>query len=122
MARSTITVQTLAAYGASILDHTTNRDAADATNDHQFTHPGGDVLLIVENGSGSTMAVEIKAVSGPGTFGMAEDGGGSVATGKTAYFSIPDYGFNQGSNVVHIDIDQDTSSYLSIVKITPSPR
>jgi hypothetical protein len=122
MARSSITVQTCAAFGGAVADAQDNRDAADATNDHSFVHPGGEVLLVIENGSGGDLTALIKGVASPATFNRAVDTTVVTSTGKFSVVGIPDRGFDQGGGVVYIDIDADTSSYLSVYKITPTPR
>lgn len=122
MARSAITVQTCAAYGGSVANASDNRDAADATNDHQFTHPGGTVLLQIDNGSGGDLIALIKGVASPATFNRAVDVSVTTSTGKSSVVAIPEWGFDQGNGVVHIDIDADTSSYLSVYALTPTPK
>lgn len=93
--------------------------AADATEDHEFTHPGGVVELYVQNGSGLSMSVVVKAVASTATQQMAEDKTETVAIGAEARIRI---GYGDGyvtaTGTVEIDIDQDTSSYLGVYKVT----
>jgi hypothetical protein len=100
-------------------DPTTHYDAADAANNHEFAHPGGTVLLYVENNSGSTMNVTVNAVATASTKQMAEDLTAAVLNGDRWWQPIAyDAGYIASDGNVDIDIDQDTSSYLAVFKIT----
>jgi hypothetical protein len=119
MARTAITVQTAAAYGGKIEDATLT--AGDATNDMQFTHPGGDVILFVKNGHTSPITVTVVAVASPASRQMATDIALATTNAKESFCVIPDQGYNQGAGVVHLDMTVDTNLSLAVVKATPSP-
>jgi len=119
MARSAITVQTAGAYGGELEDITLT--SADAANNMQFTHPGGDVLLFIKNGHSAPLDVVLKAVASPRTFNMAEDLTISTTNAKESVCAIPDRGYNQGSGVVHLDIATDTNLKLAVIKLTATP-
>ena len=118
MARSAITVRELSSPRAGLYGSTaTLADAADATNDHEFVHPGGVAMLHVYNGSGATMNVTIKAVAATSTKQNAEDY--TVALADNSMYWLPiayDDGYITDTGTVEIDIDQDTSSHLMVFK------
>lgn len=119
MARSAITVRSLTTpRGGLNADPATHYDAADAANDHEFVHPGGTVLLYVENGSGSPMNVVVNAVASVSTRLMAEDYTATVATGDRLWLPIRyDDGYMTSTGTVEIDVDQSASSWLAVFKI-----
>jgi hypothetical protein len=119
MARSAITVRNITTpRGGLNADPATHYDAADATNEHEFTHPGGTVLLYIENGSGATMNIVVTAVADVQTKQMAEDYTAAILNGDRLWLPIKyDDGYIASDGNVDIDIDQDTSSYLAVFKI-----
>ena len=118
MARTAIAVQTGAAFGGKIQDVALT--AGDATNDHQFVHPGGDVLLFVKNADAAPHDVVVKAVASPRTFGRATDITISTTNAKESVCVIPDKGFDQGAGVVHLDLTVATGMSLAVFKLTPT--
>jgi hypothetical protein len=118
MARTAITVQTAAAFGGKVEDVTWT--AADAANNMQFTHPGGDVVLLIQNGHSGPLDVVLNAVASARTFNMAEDITISTTNAEVSACVIPDQGFDQGSGVVHLDIATDTNLELAVIKPTAS--
>jgi hypothetical protein len=120
MARSAITVNSLTGPRAALeATPASNYDAADAANDHEFAHPGGIVFLHVINRSGATMNIVVNAVAGAQTKQMAEDKTEAIDNGNDWWMRIAyDDGYVASDGNVDIDIDQDTSSYLTVFKVT----
>ena len=122
MARSPITVRTLTSPRSGLNGvYAAYYDTADATNDHEFTHPGGVVVLNILNFSGATMNVVVPAVASLGTRQAAEDYTATILDGDHLWLPI---GYNDGyvnsSGKVDVDIDQDTSSWLGVLKLVKS--
>jgi len=120
MARSEITVREITSPRNGLnATPATHYDAADASNDHTFTHPGGLCFLYIENNSGSSMVVGITAVATPATKQMAQDLPYTIADGGRLWLPIRyEDGFTSSAGAVEIDIDQDTTSYLAVFKIS----
>jgi hypothetical protein len=120
MARTSITVQTLAAFGGKVEDVTMT--AGDATNDMSFAHPGGQgCFLTIDNGDASPQVTTINAVATQKTFNMATNITVTTAAGARSYVAIPPTGFTQSDGTVQIDMTSDTSLTLAVLSITPSP-
>jgi hypothetical protein len=119
MARSAITVRTLTPpRGGLVADPATHYDPANSTDNHEFAHPGGKVLLCVFNRSGASMTVVITAVAGPTTKQMAEDITRTVPNGDDLLEVIAyDDGYVGADGNVDIDIDQEATSFLTVIKI-----
>lgn len=120
MARSEITVlEAQSPRSAASGVTSTIYDLADATNNHEFTHPGGLVILHVINSSGLTMNIVITAVAGDQTKQMADDYTLALPTGQQFWFPIAyGDGFVNSSGKVEIDIDQAGPSRLGVIKQT----
>ena len=120
MARTAIPVTNISGPRGSVtITPATSYTAADATNDHEFTHTGGLLDLYVENNSGSVMNVSIKAVAGANTKQMAEDKDVALNDGQRLRARIAyNDGYVTSTGTVEIDIDQDTGSYLAVFKVT----
>ena len=119
MARTAIPVQTTNPYGGKIED--ISYTAGDATNDHEFAHPGGDVLVLIKNGSGGSIDTTLVGVASAKTFNRATDVTISTGAGEESVVVVPSSGFDQGSGVVHLDLTTDTSMEFAVVKPTATP-
>jgi len=120
-ARDTLTVITLAAYGGKDEDTSDSFTTGTGANDLQFVHPGGDVLVYINNTVASPISTTVVGVASPRTFNRAVDITVATAASKASVVGIPSAGFNQGGGVVHMDFTDDTTEY-AVYKITPTPN
>lgn len=116
MARTAIPVQTSAAFGGKIQNLTYTN--GDSVNGHEFVHPGGDVLLIVKNDDASSHDAVLKGVASRLTFNRVADVTITAAATSISVCSVPDKGFDQGSQLVYIDLAVATSMKFAIIKQT----
>ncbi len=122
MARTALTIQSLGTHGSSIADQSVSRTACNNADNFSAAHPGGEILVMLDNGSAGSIVLTVPAVATNATFQMAEDLTVTVATGKIGFLCIPDRGFNQGSGVVNINSDtQDAAAYLSVFHPARTP-
>lgn len=112
MARTPLPVQDIVLAGL-VASYVTG----DATNDHEFQNDRGDLILHVINGGGSACVVDI--ISPFTRAGLAlDDAGGSVANGTDEFFGPFDPAvFNNSTGLVDVDIDQDASVTLAILRL-----
>lgn len=116
--RTSIAVQTMAAYGGKGEDITLT--VVDNPNGNKFVHPGGDVLLIVINPEAGPLLLTIPSVAFPGSFNRTGDIAiTTAATPNVSTMGVPDKGFNQGSGVVHID--SAALLKVAIIKMAQTP-
>lgn len=120
MARTNIPVTAHSRFGQVTAATSGVRVAADATNEHVITHPGWGrpLFLVVENGSGGTITFTITAPAQPRTGNYARVLTCAV-TGTVGVISVPPE-YCQGDGTLQLDLDTDTSSYVSAFTISPS--
>jgi hypothetical protein len=92
--------------------------AGDATNNHQVANPNpGNIYVLLDNAGASPCVVDIaSAASGPEgrTNNISSE---SVAAGNKAVFGpFPPQLWNQTGGILTIDIDQDSSVTLAVVR------
>lgn len=124
MPRTSITVQSLAAFGGK--DEDITYTSADAANNMDFTHPGNrDVFVIVKNKHSSPQTAVVNGVASNKTFQRASDITITTAAGdsadKESLMAVPVEGFTQTDGVVQIDIADDTALSLAVFQISPTP-
>jgi len=121
MARTTIPVTELAAYGG--VDDDLAYTAGDAVNDHDIVHPGtGDIYLIMKNASGSGKTATLVSAASNRTFNRTGDVTLSPSAGEESIVAIPPQGFIQASDSrVHIDIADATSVSFACYRALPTP-
>lgn len=113
MARTAVTVTE---FNANAETDEPSGTAADATNDHSVSgHPLEEVLLYIENGSGQEMTATVKAGSNPPALSAGQgDLEVSIATSSNSWIGpFESARFEQGANVLHLDLDVDTTSTVT---------
>lgn len=120
MAPTTLTVQTLngprASYNAAV---GSIYSTPDTVNGNDFVHPGGIVEIRFQNASGSTMNISVTAVAGSQTKQMAENKTLAILNGSHAGIRVAyDDGYVNSSGKVAFTIDQSSSSYVGVFRIT----
>ncbi len=118
MARVDIPVTKLPAFGGATTDVKALATAADATNDHSFRNDGRQSLIVFNDGVGA-VAVTVKGVGTPGTFGRTADTTFSVAASEVGVVNFLDpTGFNQAGGLVNVDLDIDLTVKLLVLETT----
>ena len=118
MAVTAIPVQTFDAYAGKIEDISFT---AATTDNHTVAHSGGDILILVNNGSAGSLDVVLVGVASPRTFDMASDITISTGASEISGFVIPDVGFST-SGSVSITVADASSLSLAAFKLTTTPR
>lgn len=120
MARTAIPVVDLPAYGVSVDDFSTT--TGDDVNNMQISHPGGSLVLYIENTTGTARPVVLKGVASQYTFNRATDVTYSCVAYSQNIVVIPDRGFDQGDGVVHLDIaSYGTSLQFAAFRVILTP-
>jgi len=118
MARVAIPVQTAAAFGGKIEDIGYTND--DGSGELSFVHPGGTVLVLMNNGSGGGVAVSLLGTASRRTFNRATDVTITTAAGELSVVGVPDVGYDQGGGVVHLDLSTTPTMGFAVVRAAPS--
>jgi 3-oxoacyl-ACP reductase-like protein len=112
MARTAITVQEIGAHGGKVEDITWT--SADETNNHEFVNTGRE-LVLVKNGSEGSLDVTVDSVADE----YGREGDVTISTGaseESIAGPFPTHLFNQSDGKVHIDLTDDTSLTLAVVR------
>jgi len=118
MPRTSIPVQTCAAFGGKIQDIVYT--AGDDVNKHQIAHPGGELLLWIKNADAAPHDVVLKSVASPRSLNRTADVTITTTNAKESVVCIPLVGYDQGGGVVHVDLADDTSMSFACFKLTPT--
>lgn len=112
MARVSLTVQDIPANGGTLDDITFT--AADATNDHSFENDGR-CLVLVKNDDASSHTVDVISVADE--HGRTGDRTITAGAGDICISGpfLP-ANWNQSGGVVHLDLTDDTSMSLAVVR------
>lgn len=122
MAETELTVTELGPYGEEIedVDDDASLQATDSANNNFFYHPGGSVLVLIENLSAGSLDVIFEGVASNRTFGVATDLTTSTGASKRSVVQIPAAGFTNSSGKVILTIADSTSLKVGIYKlVTP---
>jgi hypothetical protein len=121
MARDTLTVIEIGAWGGKSEDIDDNLTTGTGANDLQFLHPGGNVFLYIEETAASPITTTVDSVASARTFNRTGDTVASTSASKKSLINIPDHGFTQSDGYVHIDFTEDTTKF-AVFKLVPTPR
>jgi hypothetical protein len=114
MARTAIPVQTLSSkHGGEVEDLTWT--AADDVNNMEYVGTGNEIVLI-KNASGGSLDVVFKSVADP----YERTGDLTVSTGasdQSVAGRFPRLLWNQSDGLVDIDIADDTSLSLAVIRL-----
>lgn len=118
MARVSIPVQTAAAFGGKIEDIAYTND--DGAGELSFVHPGGTVIVLMNNGSGGSVAVTLAGTASRRTFDRATDETITTGAADQSVVAVPDVGFNQGGGVVHLDLSTTPTMGFAVIRAASS--
>jgi hypothetical protein len=120
MPRTSLTVNSGAAYAGSVLDIAVA--AVDQPNGNSFANTGLEKVIVV-NGSGGSLTVTVAIPANQRSLGgLATSKTYSVSNSKTAILGPFDPSiFNQTTGVVNIDWSTGTSVTCSVVTHIPTP-